>query len=54
MLNAQSAIVQGLVGPLLFQSEFLASWLLGRHEDLNLGQRKREEAQILQEPAPRG
>src|SRR3989442_1372318 len=34
MLNAQSAIVQGLVGPLLFQGEFLAAWLLGRHEDL--------------------
>ena len=54
MLNAQSAIVQGLVGPLLFQGEFLAAWLLGRHEDLDLGQPKRQKAQILQQPAPRG
>jgi hypothetical protein len=54
MLNAQSAIVQGLVGQLLFQGEFLAAWFLGRHEDLHLGQRKRQEAQILQQPAPRG
>src|SRR6266852_9621955 len=52
MLNAQSAIVQGLVGQLLFQGEFLAAWFLGRHEDLDLGQRKRQEAQILQQPAP--
>lgn len=48
MLNAQSAIVQGLVGQLLFQGEFLAAWFLGRHEDLDLGQRKSQEAQILQ------
>jgi hypothetical protein len=54
MLNAQSAIVQGLIGQLLFQGEFLAAWLLGRHEDLDLGQRKRQKAQILQQPAPRG
>jgi hypothetical protein len=26
---------------------------LGRHEDLHLGQREGEEAQILQQPAPR-
>jgi len=37
MLNAQSAIVQGLIGQLLFQGELLAAWLLGRHEDLDLG-----------------
>src|SRR5882724_6702516 len=54
MLNAQSAIVQGLIGQLLFQGELLAAWFLGRHEDLDLGQRKSQEAQILQQPAPRG
>src|SRR5712691_6775999 len=54
MLNAQSAIVQGLVSQLLFQGEFLAAWFFGRHEDLDLGQRKRQEAQILQQPAPSG
>ena len=52
MLNTQSAIVQGLVGPLLFQGECLAAGFLGRHEDLDLGQRERQEAQVLQEPAP--
>jgi hypothetical protein len=54
MLNAQSAIMQGLIGQLLFQGELLAAWLLGRHEDLDLGQREGQEAQILQQPAPRG
>jgi hypothetical protein len=53
MLDPQPTLVQGLVGPLLFQGEFLASWFLGRHEDLDLGQCERQEAQILQEPAPR-
>jgi hypothetical protein len=47
MLNAQSARVQGLVGSLLFQGEVLAAGFLGRHEDLHLGERKRQEAQIL-------
>jgi hypothetical protein len=53
MLNAPSAIVQGLVGPLLFQGAFLAVGFLGRPEELHLGERKRQEAPILQEPAPR-
>ena len=47
MLDPQPTVVQGLVGQLLFQGEFLASWFLGRHEDLDLGQRKRQEAQVL-------
>ena len=42
-------MVQGLVGELLFRGEFLAAWLLGRHEDLDPGQRERQEAQILQQ-----
>ena len=50
----QSAIVHGLVGQLLFQGQFLATWFLGRHEDLDLGQRKGQEAQCLQQPAPHG
>ena len=54
MLEPEPATVQGLVGPLLLPCQFLASWLLGRHEDLDLGQREREEAQILQQPTPRG
>jgi hypothetical protein len=47
MLDPQPTVVQGLVGQLLFQGEFLPSWFLRRPEDLDLGQRKRQEAQIL-------
>ena len=54
MLDPQPAIVQRLVGPLLFQGEVLAARFLGRHEDLDLGQRERQKAQVLQQPAPRG
>ena len=49
VLDTQPTLVQGLIGQLLFQREFLAAWLLGRHEDLDLGQRERQEAQILQQ-----
>src|SRR6266567_1104813 len=52
MLNPQPTVVQGLVGQLLFQGEFLAAGFLRRHEDLDLGQRERQEAQILQQPTP--
>ena len=52
MLDAQSAIVQGLVGQLLFQGEFLGAGFLGWHEDLDLGQREGQEAEILQQPTP--
>src|SRR3989441_9118211 len=45
-------MVQGLVGYLLLPRELLATRLLGWHEDRHLGQRKRPEAQILQQPAP--
>ncbi len=51
MLNPQPTVVQGLVGQLLFQGEFLAAGFLGRHEELDLGQRERQEAKILQQPA---
>src|SRR6266851_1803438 len=54
MLDPQSTLVQGLVRPLLLQRELLATGLLRRHEDLHVGQRERQEPQILQEPAPRG
>jgi hypothetical protein len=47
MLDPQPTVVQGLIGQLLFQGEFLAAGFLRRHENLDLGQRKREEAQIL-------
>ncbi len=51
MLDPQPAPVQRLVGQLLRQRQLLAAWCLGRHEDLHVGQRERQEAQILQEPA---
>jgi len=47
-------MVQSLVRPLLRSCEVCAARLLGRHEDLHLRERERQEAQILQEPAPRG
>src|SRR6266852_4029569 len=47
-------MVQGLVGQCLLQCEILAARFLGRHEDLHLGQRERQEAQILQQLASRG
>jgi hypothetical protein len=47
MLDPQPTVVQGLVGQYLLQGEFLAAGFLGRHEDLHLGQRERQEAQVL-------
>jgi hypothetical protein len=41
MLDPQPTVMQGLVGPLLLHRQLLAAWFLGRHEDLDLGQRKR-------------
>jgi hypothetical protein len=53
MLDAQPTLVQGLIRQLLFQGELLAAGFLGGHEDFDLGQRERQEAQILQQSAPR-
>ncbi len=52
MLDAEPTLVQGLVGEVLLQRQLPAAWLLGRHEDLHLGQREGQEAEILQQPAP--
>jgi len=54
MLDPQPAPVQRLIGPLLLPCQFLAAGFLGRHEDVHLGERQHQEAQILQQPAPRG
>src|SRR5262245_49823259 len=51
MLDPEPTVMQGLVGPLLHQWQLLAAGFLRRHEDLHLGQRERQEPQILQEPA---
>jgi hypothetical protein len=47
MLDPQPTVMQGLVGQVLFQGERLAMGSLGRPEDLDLGQRKSQETQIL-------
>src|SRR5205823_11462805 len=52
MLNAQPPLVQRLVGQLLLQRQLLTARLLRRHEDLHVGQRERQEAEILQQPTP--
>src|SRR5215216_7094382 len=52
MLDAEPTLVQGLVGPLLLQGQLRTAWLLRRHEDGHLRERERQEAQILQQPAP--
>jgi hypothetical protein len=53
MLDPQPTVVQGLVGQFLLQRQLLAAGFLGRHENLNLGERERQKAQILQQPASR-
>src|SRR3989449_349436 len=53
MLDPEPTLVQGLVRELLLQRQLLATGLLRRHEDRHLGQRERQEPQILQQPAPR-
>src|SRR5215831_2660825 len=52
MLDPQPPLVEYLVGPLLLQGQLLTAWLLRRHADLHLGERERQEAQILQQPTP--
>ncbi len=47
MLDTESTLVQGLVGEVLLPRELLAAGFLGRHEDLDLGQREGQEAQVL-------
>jgi hypothetical protein len=52
MLDAEPAVVQRLIGLFLLPCQLLAPWLFGRHEDLHLGERERQEAEILSQPAP--
>ena len=52
VLDAQPPLVERLVRPLLLPRELLTAGFLGRHEDLHLGERERQEAQILQQPTP--
>ena len=47
MFDAPPALGERLLRRLLLPRQLLAAGFLGRHEDLDLGERKREEAQIL-------
>ena len=53
MLDPEPTLVERLVGPFLLPCQLLAAWSLGRHEDRHLGERARQELEILQEPASR-
>jgi len=52
MLDPQPPLMERLVGQVLLQSQLRTAGLLRRHEDLHLGERERQEAQILQQPTP--
>src|SRR5262249_62385239 len=48
----QPPLVARLVGQVLLQGQLPTAVLLRWHEDLHVGQRERQEAQILQQPTP--
>src|SRR5712691_7931596 len=52
MLDPEPPLVERLVGQVLLQGQLPTAWLLRRHEDLHLGEREGQEAQILQQPTP--
>jgi len=52
MLDPEPPLVERLVGQVLLQGQLLTAGFLRRHEDLDLGERERQEAQILQQPTP--
>src|SRR5262245_37857569 len=52
MLDPESPLVEHLVGQVLLQGELRTAGLLRRHEDLHLGERERQKAEILQQPTP--
>src|SRR5262249_5297628 len=52
MLDPQPPLIEYLVGQLLLQGQLCTAGLLRRHEDCHLGERERQETQILQQPTP--
>ena len=54
MFDAQPALGERVIRRVLLSCQLLAAWFLRRHEDCHLGERERQKAQILQQPAPRG
>ncbi|HSX78946.1 MAG TPA: hypothetical protein VLQ80_10295 [Candidatus Saccharimonadia bacterium] len=47
MFDPEPTLVERLVGSFLLSRQLLAAGFLGRHEDLHVRQRERQEAQIL-------
>jgi hypothetical protein len=54
MLHAHAAARDTAIRRFLRAREVPASWLSGRHDDLHLVERERQEAQILEQATPRG
>ena len=54
MFDPDTATGECLIRGFLLRRQFLATWFLGRHERLDLGEREGQEAEILQELAPSG
>ena len=54
VLDPEPPLVERLVGQFLLQGQLPTAWLLRRHQDLDLGERERQEAQILQQPSNSG
>ena len=47
VFDPQPTAIECLVGHVLLPCELLVTWFLRWHEDLHLGERERQEAQIL-------
>jgi hypothetical protein len=54
MLDPQPTVGARLIRRLLLQRQLLAAWFLRWHKDFHLGERERQEAEILQQSAPGG
>jgi hypothetical protein len=54
VLDAHAATCDASIGGFLAAREGSASWLPGWHDDLDLGERERQDAQILKQPTARG
>jgi len=54
VLNADAATCNAAIGGFLAAGEGSAAGLAGRHEDLHLVERERQEAQILEQATARG
>jgi hypothetical protein len=52
VFDAHAATGNASIGGFLAAREGSASWLASRHDDLDLVERERQEAQILEQPTP--